>query len=47
MLPDIWGFAEPLLTGFGCVTTQQDALVTDQGLANQERPPQRKIDTSG
>ena len=29
MLLNIWGFAEPLLTGFECVTTIQEALVTD------------------
>ena len=38
MLPDIWMFVEPVLAGFGCVTTQE-ALVTDQGQIHRERPP--------
>ena len=47
MLPDIWGFSEPLLAGFGCDTTTQKAVVRDQGQADRERSPQPKIDTSG
>ena len=47
MLPDMWMFAEPLSIGFGCITTTQEALMTDLGQANWERPPQPKIDTSG
>ena len=46
MLPDMWGFAEPLLRGFGCVTTQK-ALETDQGQVDREIPAKPNIDTSG
>ena len=38
------GFAEPLLIGFECVSTTQEALVTDQGQAYRDRPPDPKID---
>ena len=46
-VPDILVSTEPILTGFGSVTTRQETLVTDQGQADHERPPQPKIDTCG
>ena len=46
LLVNMQRFAEPLLTCFGCVTTQK-VLVTDQGQADPEQPPQPKINTSG
>ena len=42
----VFWFAEPLLTGFGCVTATQEALETDQGQGERERAPLPKIDTS-
>ena len=35
------------LTGFGCVTTTMEALVTYLGQADRDRPPQPKINTFG
>ena len=43
MVSGTQGFAQPLLTGFGCVTTTQEALVTDQGQADREGPSQPKM----
>ena len=34
------GFSESLLTGFGCVTTTQEALVADQVQFDRQRPAQ-------
>ena len=38
LLSDILLFAEPLLTGFVCVTTTEEAFVTDRQ-ADREQPP--------
>ena len=45
--PNIWGFAEALLTGFGCITTTHEGLVTDLCQADRERLlPKPNINTS-